>query len=228
VAFIIIWIGIRSQIAIIEWVKAISISKKKEQVISIWEGLTKRDQKFWPILGLNVIFKAGVYLLFTILSVPLIYLFFKDSNLAILFYTIFFIIFLPLAISLALIVRYSMISVVLEKHSFVKSIEEGLKMFKENWLVSLEIAILLFLINFLAGLIIIFVISILLLPIILTLIIFNFLTPLYLLIALGLFIMILTAALLMTFQTTVWTILYEELKGSEAKAKLERIFKRRR
>jgi len=227
VAFIILWVSIKSQISIIEWVKTISTSKKKEQKISIWEGLSKYDNKLWSILGLNIVFKAGLYLLFMIMSIPLIYLFFQDSSLAILFYTIFFTIFLPLAISMALIVKYAMIAVVLEKDSFVTSIEKGIKIFSLNWLVSLEIAILLFLINFLAGLLIIFIISIILLPVMLTLIIFNFLTPLYLLIAVGLLIIILTAAILMTFQTAVWTILFEEIKKDDVKAKLERVFKRR-
>lgn len=228
VAFIVLWVGVRSQISIIEWVKNISSNKKKEIKISIWEGITKTDGKFWPILGLNITFKAALYLLFVIMSIPLIYLFFQESSFAILIYTIFFTIFLPLAISLALIVKYAVISVVLEKRTFVSALEEGRKIFIKNWLISLEIAILLFLINFLAGLLIIFIISLVILPIMLTLIIFNFLTPLYLLVAVGFIVLILTAAILMTFQTAVWTILFEEFKKEGAKAKLERVFKRRK
>lgn len=228
VCFVILWVSIRSQISIVEWVKNISTSKKKEQKISIWEGISKRDGKFWPVLGLNITFKAGLYLLFVILSIPLIYLFFQDSSLAILFYTIFFTIFLPIAISLALIVKYAMIAIVLEKDSFVKSIERGIKIFSQNWLVSLEIAILLFLINFVAGLLIIFILSIIILPVMLTMIVFNLLTPLYLLIIFGFLVLIITAAILMTFQTAVWTVLYDELKKENAQAKLERVFKRRK
>jgi hypothetical protein len=32
----------------------------------------------------------------------------------------------------------------------------------------------------------------------------------------------------MTFQTAVWTVLYDELKKENAQAKLERVFKRRK
>ncbi|MFZ2310529.1 MAG: hypothetical protein WAW11_03220 [Patescibacteria group bacterium] len=228
VCFLVLWVSIKSQISIIEWVKNISTNKKKEQKISVWEGISSKDKKFWSILGLNITFKVGLYLLFVIMSIPLIFLFFQDSNIAILFYTIFFTVFLPLAISLALIVKYAMISVVLEKNSFVKSIEKGIKTFTQNWLVSLEIAILLFLINFLVGLLIVFIVSLVILPMILTMLVFNFLTPLYLLIAIGFLVLVLTAAILMTFQTAVWTILFEELKKEDVKAKLERVFKRRK
>lgn len=228
VAFTILWVSVKSQVSIIQWVKAISTNKKKDQKISIWDGISKNDGKFWPVLGLNVIFKVGVNLLFFILSIPLIYLFFKQSDLAVLVYTIFFTIFLPIAISMALIVKYAIIFVVLEKTSFVKSIENGYKLFLKNWLVSLEVAILLFLINFLAGLVIIFILSVVVLPIILTLIIFNFILPLYSLVVIGFALLVLTAAILMTFQTTAWTILFEELKGKNATAKIERVFKRKK
>jgi hypothetical protein len=63
---------------------------------------------------------------------------------------------------------------------------------------------------------------------ILTMLVFNFLTPLYLLIAIGFLVLVLTAAILMTFQTAVWTILFEDLKKEDVKAKLERVFKRRK
>lgn len=230
VLFVVLWVSVKSQISLITWIKNFNTvnSKKKEQKISIWNGISECDGKFWPVLGLNIIFKLGMNLLFFILSIPLIYLFFKDSNFAILAYTIFFTVFLPVAISLALVVKYSIIAVVLEKKSFVKSLEDGYQMFLKNWLVSLEIAILLFLINFLAGLFIIFILSMVILPIILALLIFNFLLPLYLLIIIAFAILIITAAILMTFQTAAWTILFEDLKGNKASAKLERVFKRKK
>lgn len=228
IAFVILWISINSQISLIRWSKILSSSKKKEPEISIWEGISKGGKEFWRVLGLNVIFKLGINLLFFLLSIPLIYLFFQNSDFAILIYTIFFIIFLPLSLSLALIIKYAAVSVVLEKTSFVRSIEEASKLFSKNWLVSLEVAILLFLINFFAGLLIIFVISVIILPIILALIIFNFLIPLYIFAVIGFASLILTAAILMTFQNAAWTILFDELREDKAQAKLERVFKRKK
>lgn len=224
ITFLVVWICIRSQIALVKWSKAYLNIKNKEKVASVWEEITINDKGFWRVLGLNFIFRVIIAALFLIISLPLVFLYLKDSNFAILMYTLFFIVFIPSAISLSLIIKYSIAGVVLEKQSFVKSLETGYNLFCKNWLVSLEMAILLFLINFLTSLIIIFILSLAILPIILALIIFNVLIPLYLIIAASFLVIITVAAMLMTFQTSSWTILFLELKGDNVKAKLERIF----
>ena len=226
-AFVILWVCIKSQIALVKWSKTYSIAKNKEKIAAFWTEMFSRDQKFWPVLGLNLSLKVLISLLFLLLSLPLIFLYFRDSSFAILVYTVFFIVFLPVAISLSLIIKYSIAYNVLEKHSFVKSIEAGYVLFSRNWLVSLEMAISLFLINFLIGLIAMFLLSVVLLPIILTLIIFNALFPLYVITIFSFSILVITAAALMTFQTASWTILFLELKSKGAEAKLERIFKKK-
>ena len=227
VAFFILWICIKSQIALVKWSKNYLTKKSKEKTISVWNELSVNDKKFWPVLGLNITLKILITTLFFLLSLPLIFLYFKDSNSAILIYTLFFVFFLPTAISVSLIMKYSIASVILEKQSFVKSLESGYKLFCKHWLVSLEMAILLFIINFLTGLIGMFILSLILLPIILTLIIFDLLFPLYIIIALSFLILIITAAILMTFQTSAWTILFLELKENGAQAKLERVFSKK-
>jgi len=224
VAFFILWICVKAQIALVAWTKTYLAAKNKDKVSSVWTEISSSDKKFWPVLGLNIALKLFIYLLFFLLSLPLIFLYFRDSSFAILIYTLFFVVFLPAALSISLIIKYSMAGVILDKQSFVQSLESGHKLFCRHWLVSLEMAILLFLINFLAGLIIMFVLSVVLLPIILTLIVFNMLIPLYIITAFAFLILILTAAILMTFQTSAWTILFLELKGGAVKAKLERIF----
>jgi len=227
VAFVLLWVCIKSQMALIKWTKNFLSNKSKEKKISIWAEISSKDKRFWTVLGLDIVFKILITALFFFLSLPLIFLYFKDSNFAILVYAIFFTIFLPLAISLSLIIKYSIAGVVLEKQSFVAASESGYKLFCKNWLVSLEMAILLFLVNFLISLVTIFILSVILLPIILTLIIFNLMVPLYLTIAFSFLIIMITAAVLMTFQTSTWTILFLELKGNGAKAKLERIFNKK-
>jgi hypothetical protein len=226
-AFILLWLCVKSQVALVKWSKIFMASKNKEKHVSFWSEMFTRDRKFWPVLGLNIVLKVLISLLFLLLSLPLIFLYFKDSNFAILIYTLFFIVFLPIAISISLIVKYAIAYNVLEKHSFVKSVEAAYTLFCRNWLVSLEMAITLFLINFLIGLVAMFILSVVLLPIILTLIIFNALLPLYLVTIFSFLILILTAAVLMTFQTSSWTILFLELKTKGAEAKIERIFKKK-
>ena len=230
-AFLILWICVKSQIALVKWTKTYLNPKNKDKKVSFWDEISTCDGKFWPVLGLNITMKIALILLYSLLSLPLIFLYFKDSGFAILIYTAFFIVFLPLAISLALILKYSIAGVILEKESFVKSLESGWALFAKNWLVSLEMAILLFLINFFISLIGIFALSVVLLPIILTLIIFNFALPLYLIVIVTFLLLVTIAAALMSFQTSAWTVLFLELKGdvksNTVKAKIERIFSKK-
>lgn len=228
VAFVILWICVKSEIALVKWTKTYLNSKNKDKKASVWEEISTKDQKFWPVLGLDIATKIAITVLFSLLSLPLIFLYFKDSNFAILIYTLFFIVFLPLAISISLIIKYSVAGVVLEKQSFVNSLESGWKLFLDNWLVSLEMAILLFLINFFISLIGVFILSVVLLPIMLALIIFNLAIPLFLFVIVTFSLLVVTAAALMTFQTSAWTILFLELKSTNTvKAKLERIFNKK-
>jgi hypothetical protein len=225
--FGILWVCVKSQIALVKWVKSYTNSKNESKRASVWEEISTKGHGFWQVLGLNVSIRLAITVLFSLLSLPLVFLYFKESGLGILVYSLFFTVFLPLSISLALIVKYSIAGVVLEKQSFVKSVENGWNLFFKNWLVSLEMAILLFLINFFASLAIIFLLSVIFLPIMLTMIMFNLVLPLYI-ITLGAFlILITTAAILMTFQTASWTLLYLELNNNGAKAKLERVFNKK-
>lgn len=227
----VLWLCVKSQIALVKWTKLYLNPKNKEKKISVWNELSTPDNNFWRVLGLNIFIKVVITLIFSILSLPLIYLYFRDSNLAILIYTVFFIVFLPIALSVSLIIKYSIAGVVLEKQSFVKSIEHGYELFKKNWLVSLETAILLFLINFMIGLLGVFVISVIVLPVILTLIIFGLIMPLYIITIICFLFLATIAAVLMTFQTSTWTILFTELRGESktknVKAKLERVFQKK-
>jgi hypothetical protein len=224
VIFALLWVCIKSQMAIVKWSKTYLSSKNKDKKASFWTEISSGDNSTWSVLCLNITLKVIISLLFSLLSLPLIYLYFAESGLAILIYTIFFTIFLPIALSTSLVINYAIAGVVLEKKTFVKSIESAYALFKRNWLVSLEMAVLLFLVNFLIGLVTAFVLSIIILPIILTLIIFNLVLPLYLMTTIAFLLLVITAAVLMVFQTSSWTILFLELKEDTAKAKLERIF----
>jgi hypothetical protein len=227
VAFIFLWVSIRSQIALIKWTDNYRSAKNKEKKASFWEEIFTRNRKFWPVLWLNLLVYLAVWALFFFLSLPLFFLYVTDSSWSIVIYTVFFVIFLPLALSISLLIKYAIASVVLEKQSFVKALETGRHLFAKNWLVSLEMAILLFLINFLVSLICLFFLSIILLPVMLTLIIFNLPIPLYFLIIITFVFLALVAAILMAFQTAAWTLLYRELQGAGATAKLERIFSKK-
>lgn len=221
--FFVLWLSVRAQIGLVRWTKKDRDSRNKEEV-SLWGELTAKDKRFWPVLGVNIFVKIAISAAFTILSVPLIFLYFQDFNWAIVAYTVFFIIFLPVVIVISLLAKYAIAEIILDKETFTKGILDSWKLFKNNWLVSLEMAILLFLINFTLSLILIFLLTMVAFPIMLTLMVFGLSTPLYFFVLISFLLLVLTASFLMTFQTAAWTSLYLELKENGATAKVERVF----
>lgn len=220
-----LWLAVSSQGALVISVKKIiSNNKKKEEVLTIRDGLTAGHKKFWKVLGLNVIIKLAVNAILFIISLPLLLLALRDSNWFVLVYIILFVIFLPVAVSLSLMLKYAIAYSVLDNEKFITSIEKAHKLFRKNWLISLEMAIILFIINFFAGLAILIAMAILFFPLFLVGISFNFFWLVVLMVLLALIFLVLCGSALSTFQISTWTNLFIRLKDGSVLAKLERIF----
>jgi hypothetical protein len=190
-------------------------------------------QKFWPILGLNIIAKLIIYGVLILILGPLMLATFAIGNYTVnlLIILISFIIFVPLTIIISMIAKFGSIYVVLEGQKFWEAFKNGWRMFAANWMIAVEMAIIIFLINLLAGLIF-GVLALILLALIsfLSLAMANaalsvgvFTAGLYinllLLLAGSLFI----GAVLATFQISAWTLLYLKLNsGIKVYSKLVR------
>jgi hypothetical protein len=223
-----VWLAVSSQAALVVSVKKIlSNNKKKENILTIRDGITAGHKKFWPVLGLNILIKVAVNALIFIISLPLIFLVLKDSSLFVFVYVLLFVIFLPVAISLSLMLKYAIAYSVLENETFIIAIEKGWKLFIKNWLVSLEMAIIIFVINFFASLAILLVITILFFPLFLVGISFGFYWLVVLMVFLALVFVVLAGSALGTFQISTWTDLFINLNEGTFVAKLERLFARK-
>jgi peptidoglycan/LPS O-acetylase OafA/YrhL len=111
------------------------------------------------------------------------------------------------------------------------SLRNGWKLFKENWLISIEMALLLALINLALGLLAIFIVLVLAVP-------FLFLAAIFIkfgsvagfwLVALSGFasfmvFLFLAGAILATFQVSAWTGLFLELINKGGTSKIVRMF----
>ena len=106
--------------------------------------------------------------------------------------------------------------------------EKGWKIFQNNWLVSLEMSLILFLINFAVGIVTIAVISLFFLPLLLLSLqlYLPLLTALSFILTLA--AMLVAASIFNTFQISTWTSLYIHLQEKKGLSKLERIFQRQR
>lgn len=222
------YLAITSQAALVEQSARIMLSKKKKEDLSISEGLVSGRKHFWRVLALNITNNVVITLSFFIISLPLVFLLITDTSALALAYTLLFVIFVPISLSIALIIKYAIAARVLENRSFVSSLAKGWTLFQKNWLVSLEMALLLFLINFAVGVLTIAAIFLFFLPLlILSLQIYApMLTALSFILTIS--TMIVAASILNSFQISVWTGLYLHLQEKKGRSKLERIFQRKR
>lgn len=219
-----IWLAVTCQAALIGDVQKISVSKKKEQTLSLRNSLTAGHKHFWSVLSLNLAIKLVIGLVFFIVSLPLLFMAIKDTTALVIIYTILFVILVPISVSLSLMTNYVIAYRVLDNKTFVASLEHGGKLFADNWLVSLEFGLILFLINFAASAIVLVIMALFLLPLLLLGLLLNAAWLSGLIIGLAIILVVLFGAGLTTFEMSAWTLLFLRLKESGVLAKLERLF----
>jgi hypothetical protein len=211
------WLAVISQAAIIDSAEKIVNKRKEALSLGIASGLAVGRHKFWRVLGLDVITKVTVAILVWLVSLPLV------SSISIpelsIVYVVLFVILVPVALVFSLFINYSIAFVVIKDYSVSKSLQQGWSLFKKNWLVSIEMAFMLFLVNFLLTIVIIMSATVFFLVFI------SVFSPVMLslgVLALILF-MVLSGCILSTFQITAWTDLFIKLRSSKVSSRLERL-----
>ena len=224
IGLFLIWLVIVSQAAIVN--NSAAVIKQKKHALK--DGLDSGILNFWPVLALNIIIKAAIYVLLVVISLPVI--FYQGNFNAVLFYIIALIIVLPVAIVLSFIMKYAVAYVVINKSKVIPAIQKGFRLFKKNWLISFEMAIILFFINLLVGLAIVLAILVLAVPFLFLGLIFYYSFSLvgswliaFLAFASFLFIVVATGAALAVFQISSWTGLFLELEKKSGASKLVRM-----
>ena len=119
-----IWLAISSQAALVDNIKKIISPKKKVTISSLREGLTIGSKHFWSVLWLNILIKALVSFCFFMASIPLLFMVISSNSIFIVLYTILFVIFVPIAVSLSLIIKYAISYRVLENESTYNSLHK--------------------------------------------------------------------------------------------------------
>jgi hypothetical protein len=218
----IVWLAITSQISLIRGAAEANDDKKIKLKKSILEAQTS----FWLVLGLNVIKSIILIILFAVFIYPFIAYpsFFSDATT--IAFLIFFLVFIPLSVILNFTIIYASSFVVLKKEKVRTAISSAWILFCKNWLLSLEIGLLLLLIDFLAALALVVFMTLLAIPFGLLLVIFSFVASdlglklvSVLIICASILAVIFFTALISTFQYATWTILFLKLAGKSAKSK---------
>jgi len=189
-------------------------------------------QNFWPVFWLNILGKISIYLILGVISAPLLYIYLKTSDILwqTILFIISFIILLPVSAIVAFLVKYAIMYVVLRKEKLCSALKNGWQLFLKNWVVSLEMAILMFLISILFGLAMIILGIVLAIP--LGLILYaiyslnvagSALTAVIIGLILLALIFFVMGAMLSTYQLTAWVLLFDRLNESQVFSKIARL-----
>ncbi len=189
-------------------------------------------KKFWTIFAVNITAKLAVYGSFFIFSLPFLFLYIRNDNIIWqwVILIISFLIFVPFAVIVSFLVKYSVLYVVVNNLSYWESIKKSWKLFINNWLVSLEMAVVIFIINVVSGAVIIMFNFLITIP---------FVSMVYLSLqidaeylfwlgiiggsAVFLIVLFVLGAILSTYQSSAWTLLFVQLNESIATPKLQRL-----
>ena len=187
---------------------------------------------FWSLLAIIISTRLLAVFVLAVVGLPLISLFllldesFASPGAAL----IFFILGLPLFILFSLVAKFALAYRVVEGERWRSALTKAFVLFADHWLVTIELALIVFIINILTALAFIFVAALLSIPFILLGIVMadlSYVIVLKLLITaalvLFLFILLVLGSALSCFQNSVWTLLFLKIKDKPRAAKLLRL-----
>lgn len=217
-----IWLAIVGQAGLIRSIDEADRGK----MIAINEAIDSAVRQFWPIAAINIIMKLAILLLFTIISLTLIVLY-PLGTYGLVAYYVLFVIFILAVFIISLILKYQLYYVILEDQSLSAALKSAWSLYKRNWLISLETSVLLFsvyiIVTFFTLLIGVFLLAV---PLVLAQY-YNLPTIIPALVILLSIVAIIILSLVigsivMTFQWSVWTLLFRRINASPEDSKIVR------
>ncbi|MBU1202539.1 hypothetical protein KKH39_00615 [Patescibacteria group bacterium] len=123
----------------------IKAAGEKKKTSSMIERLRVGVEKFWPLLGLNVINTLLGYFFIALVIEPLIYFLSnsQDWSIYIILGIVTFFVLIPMIIILSFVTRYGAAYVVLKNQNFSEAFLNSWVLFKANWVITIENALLL-------------------------------------------------------------------------------------
>ncbi|MBI5765847.1 hypothetical protein HZA71_01305, partial [Candidatus Falkowbacteria bacterium] len=201
------------------------INKNKKPTIN--EGIDFAVKNFWPVAAANVIFKIILFLLFLLVGREFMWLN-GGKIFGSIVYGLTSVIFVAVIFVVSFIFKYQLFYIILKKQGVIKALKSAFQLFKENWLISLEMAAVLFMVHVLIIVFSVLITVMLLVAPVLLISYFKFslallglwgIIDLILIIAIAFYI----TAILMTFTWSSWTLLYSQLTGEGGMSKIIRL-----
>lgn len=229
IALVLLWLAIISQIALFDTVNKVA----KGKAVNYSEGFQVGNVHFVPVLWLNVVIKIALYFLLVVIATPLVSWFLIRSSVlgGVLFVILMFFVFIPISVIVSFVLKYALAYIVLKDQRAWPALQQGWRLFKKNWVVSVEMAVLLLGIGLLVGLGIVLILGFVSIPFIMIIIaalLFGSPTGFAAAIVCGvlawLAVVIVLGASYVAYQYTAWTLLYLKLVDEQAQSKLVRWF----
>lgn len=225
VVLFLLWLSTVSQIGLIRNVSLINKAKKT----TFNEGIDAGVKLFWPVFLINVIFKVIIFVMLFLIGKELLLLAGK-GGFATALYFISFIIFVIITLIVSFLIRYQLFYLVLKKQTWLEALKSSWKLFVKNWLISLEMAFLMFIFYIVVFFISVFIVAVLTaIPTVVLLAYLSYL-PIFaksiialVCVVLILITMIASTILISTFQWASWTMLFDRLTLKEELSKIIRL-----
>ncbi len=216
-----IWLSVVSQAGLIRNLDLANKNKKS----AINEGVAFAQKNFWPVLGINALFKIIIF--FILILVGWLLILWPFGLAGRLLYLILFIVAIAIILILSFIARYQTFFLLLKKQKFGPALKSAWKLFKNNWLISIEMAFILFVAYFIAAVITSIITLVLMaIPFILT---FYLASPWWLIACSSVIILVLIAvialmitAILSVFQWASWIMLFTRISGGDGVSRILR------
>ncbi|MBI5037389.1 MAG: hypothetical protein HZC01_01610 [Candidatus Kerfeldbacteria bacterium] len=231
VTILILWLSIVSQIALFDSAKKLNANKK----VVYQEAYQVGNRHFGSVLGVTLLLRGLWYALLAVLGSVLVSWFLERESLAggIAFIFFIFLILIPISVIVSFMLRYAVAYIVLKEKSAIEAVRLGWQLFKANWIISVEMALLIVVLGLVAGLVIAIGIGLASVPFILIGIAATFfgsasgfavavvaMTIVWFLVA------ALVGSMYVAFQYSAWTLLFTELDKSRAESKVVRLLNR--
>jgi hypothetical protein len=121
-------------------------------------------KNFWKVLGVNVLANVLIILLGFLIVVPFSSAIGNDT-LGAISVILAFLVLIPVSVVVSFVTKYAVIFMASKNDTLKQSVKNAWQLFRANWLISLEMAVMLFLITLLFAVALIFAIGLLALPI---------------------------------------------------------------
>lgn len=224
----ILWLATVSQVAIVNNYTLITAGKSNSFQLGFSAGI----KNFWSVFILNLVEKIVVLLVLLVVNLPLIFgLFFSRNIFTSVTYVALFVVLVPTLLVFSLLIKYAIAYVVIKNDTIFMSLRRAYQLFKDNWIVSFEMACLMFIVSFAFAFLIIILVSVYVLP-------FSFIVGLsglsvgplvsmliiFVLAFVGLLFLATAGSFMSVLQISAWTDLFIEITGRGGESKIVRLF----